>query len=364
MLQTPDRRFYGALAITALVLLAYRIGCHLPLPGLNGEQVAQLFEPGVSASERVSILALGVGPLFTALILFEIAKILFPSLRRWELASAGNRFKIGRAVILLALAVTAVQAIGYAVALENVANVVEQPGTWFRISTTLTLVGATALIVGMARVIDREGIGYGIWLLFLVPVLAKIPGRGAVIHELISRNEYALSSQLFGVAVVVAAIAAVVGLLRAKPGWPAVGPACLWPLLIAYTALPSALLAIGFALTGGVNEAVQLIGTGSAIRVGVLVLLIVGAVFLYARSLRLAGAPFPAGLTVPIALVLSLIVVADDVLPYWLGLLMPLGGLQIVVATVIATGIMIDWGFLPRAAADDGDAAQSPGLNR
>jgi hypothetical protein len=131
-------------------------------------------------------------------------------------------------------------------------------------------------------------------------------------------------------------------------------------MLMAYAALPWLLLPIGIAVTGNADSAVHLMEGGSLLRIIASAILMVAAVLFYVRSLRLAGVALPAGLIGPIALVVSLIAVVDELLPYWLGVLMPLGGLQIVVATVVATSILIDWNLLPRDVADEGAEPLSP----
>ena len=80
------------LGITALALLIYRFGCHLPVPGLN----PQLLPKHVNTLERCSIFALGVAPLFAALALAELLKILVPSVRRWEQAEVRNHYEFNK----------------------------------------------------------------------------------------------------------------------------------------------------------------------------------------------------------------------------------------------------------------------------
>ncbi len=85
-MHVPDRGLYGRLGVTLLVLLAYRVGCHLPLPGLDTQKIGLLYEGGGTATARVSVLALGIMPLISALILLEFVKLAAPELRTWERA--------------------------------------------------------------------------------------------------------------------------------------------------------------------------------------------------------------------------------------------------------------------------------------
>ena len=100
--KTPGNLVYR-LAITAGALIVYRLGCHIPLPGLTAPTVSQIFGIGGIAAERISIFALGIGPLVGILILAELLKILVPSLRRWENADPRNAAWLRGALIALAL---------------------------------------------------------------------------------------------------------------------------------------------------------------------------------------------------------------------------------------------------------------------
>ena len=81
MLQSLDGAFYRRLTVTAAALAVYRLGVLLPVPGLVPETVAAAFKPGDLAVRSISIFALGIMPLLTVLILAELVKIFFPSLR-------------------------------------------------------------------------------------------------------------------------------------------------------------------------------------------------------------------------------------------------------------------------------------------
>ena len=91
MLLTLDGAFYRRLAVTAAALAVYRLGCAVPVPGLAADVVSQLARSSGFLPTSVSVCALGVVPLITVLILAELLRTLVPGLRRWELASPGNR---------------------------------------------------------------------------------------------------------------------------------------------------------------------------------------------------------------------------------------------------------------------------------
>lgn len=349
---SQNREFLQRLAITAGVLFVYRLGCHIPVPGLSAPTVAQVFGTGGTAVERISVFALGIAPLVGILIIAELLKTLVPGFRRWENARPHNAAWLRGALIALALLAAAVQAAGVAGALENVTGLVDEPGTFFRAACTATLVAGTALIIVLARVITRDGLGSGLWLIFLAPALAELPVYMGALFALYEKHEYPLLGIIFSWAFMAVAIAAVVSLLLAGRRSAMVGAACIWPMLIAYAALAWVLVAIGLIVSGGDIEAVTAsLAAPSMIHHLALVAVVGLAVALYARSNRLAGTPLPMSALL-IGAVLAAIALAADVLPTR-GVLIPLGSAQLVIAAVVATGILSDWGMIGRAAASE-----------
>ena len=346
MLQSLDGAFYRRLTVTAAALAVYRLGVLLPVPGLVPETVAAAFKPGDLAVRSISIFALGITPLLTVLILAELVKIFFPSLRRREQASADNRDHLRHMVIGLALLMAVVQGAGLAVALEGVSGLVHEPGTYFRIACTMTMVAGAALVIALAGVIDRAGLGSGLWLMFLAPTLAELVPNLAAIAAAYDAGEYPFSGIVYAALFTAFTVAAIVGIVLAARGAAAVSAACMWPLLIAYTVLAWLLIGIGLAISGGNIEAASAItAPGSAIRHLTLAAVVILITWLYVRSTRLAGLPSPVP-AAPIAVALATIALAAEMLQSQLQTALPLGSVQLVVATVVATTILMDWGFI------------------
>ena len=113
------------------------------------------------------------------------------------------------------------------------------------------MVGGVALLIALAGIIDRAGIGYGVLLLFLAPTLVELPLNLAFIADAYGAGTYPLSSIVFAGLFTALSVAAIVGLLLAARGAESVAAACVWPLLIAYTLLAWVLFGIGMAVTGG-----------------------------------------------------------------------------------------------------------------
>ena len=361
MLLTLDGAFYRRLAVTAAALIVYRLGCAVPVPGLSTDLIGQLLRSSGLPPASVSVCALGVMPLITVLILAELLRTIAPGVRRWEQASPGNREFAGYAIITLALATAAVQATGLAGALEGISGLVIEPGALFRSTTVATMVGGVALLIALAGVIDRAGLGYGVLLLFLVPTLADLPFNLLAIADAYSGGTYPLSSIILAGLFTAFAVAAVVGLVLAARGaagaTKATAAACIWPLLIAYTLLAWVLFGVGMAITGGsIDQAVALMAPGGSVRYVALAAIIILTVGLYVRSNRIAGLPSPVP-AAPIAAALAAIALSAELLQSQLQTALPLGSVHVVIAAVVATTILLDQGL---RSGNEPEATLSP----
>jgi preprotein translocase subunit SecY len=169
-LRNPE--FLRRLGVTLAVLAVYRVGCWIPLPGVNAAAIVDRFlrEFGTvaDAMDRLSIMSLGLNPMLSALIIAELAMIAWPRLRTWA-ARKDNASNLDGWLLFGALAFAALQAQGIAVALEDVAALVPNPGLAFRAGVVVTLVAATACLVWLASLITRHGLGSGIWVLIAAP---------------------------------------------------------------------------------------------------------------------------------------------------------------------------------------------------
>jgi SecY len=348
--------FNRRLAVTAIALIVYRLGAQIPLPGVNLEALAKL--DGL-ALERVSILALGVNPLVTVLILAELVKVLVPACRRWERADPRNRDQLNRIVLSLGLLATAAQASGLAIALEGVTGLVDAPGTGFRLPTVATLVAGTAIAMWLADQITRRGIGSGVWLLFLTPTLADLPHRIGALAAWQGDASLLATDVLIAMAFAALVFAAIGGLIRADGSSLATAATCLWSVLIATAAWPwvmfglillaDALSPAGLALAGGGKHWTWLRPGGE---ISLVLLAGLRALFvpLYVRSQRIGGATTFS--LIPPALLagtLATITLANFAIPTLSAHLAPQTG-PLVVMAVVALSILDRWWTPPRAA--------------
>jgi preprotein translocase subunit SecY len=233
LLQFPMAR---RLLFTVGVLLVYRIGCQIPLPGLNQDTLARL--NGVLSVERVSLFALGVTPFLSALLIIEFVKLLIPPLANWETAQPNNARRLGLLVYFAGLVMAGLQARGVAHALYGISGLIDEPG-WETV-IAITMVAGTALLGWFAGQITALGVGNGFWLLLITPTLVKLPGAAWGSIELVQRGAVTPAAFTSGVLFLLAATAAVAVVARADganaehrmSGAAFVG---VWPPLLAST---------------------------------------------------------------------------------------------------------------------------------
>ena len=143
------------LVFLLLALIVYRIGAHIPVPGINPDQLAQLFkgqQGGIlslfnmfsgGALSRFTVFALGIMPYISASIIMQILTTVVPSLEALKKEGEAGRKKINQYTRYGTVVLAAFQAYGIAVGLESQPGVVHDPGLFFRFVTIVTLVGGT-----------------------------------------------------------------------------------------------------------------------------------------------------------------------------------------------------------------------------
>lgn len=338
--------FAGRVGVTLAVLAAYYLAGNIPLPGLEPEKIAELTRSGgVAALARLSIFSLGIMPLINALILVEVAKLAMPSLRKWEMAGFRNRDRMSLIVVVLALVLAAFQGLGVTTALESFSGLVAEPGAQFRWVSVATLTAGAAVAIGFAGLIDRIGVGSGLWLIFLAPALAALPGMFASIAYATSQGEYGSEALLLSVVYSGLAIAAVASIVLAARAARATVETCVWTPFVAGAFLTVSLLALGLMATFNIDQAVLLFPPGSVLWSLGLVAAVGVTVALYAHSFALAGEVSPVD-PVPVAACLAAILVAAPLLQSHFGVVLPLDSTQLIILGAVGTTLLIRWGFV------------------
>jgi preprotein translocase subunit SecY len=214
-------------AVTLGALLVYRLGVHVPLPGIDPSVWTAIFRARAGSAAgpfallagggaRFGILALDIMPYISAAIILQVAAIVSRRVRALKNQGERGRRIINRRTLYLTALLAALQAYGIAGALAGVPNVVANPGWPFVISTVATLTGGTLFLAWLCEQITLRGIGNGIALILLTGIVAELPRATAGTLEL--GRQGALSNNLLIAltAMIVAATGFIVLMERAR----------------------------------------------------------------------------------------------------------------------------------------------------
>lgn len=189
------------------ILCVYRIGVHIPIPGVDATALAHFFQSvegtlfglfdmfSGGGLSNVSVFALGIMPYISASIIMQLLQVVSPELKRLakEEGAAGRR-KVTQYTRYGTVLITVVQGFGISVGLETMtsptgAAVVQDPGWMFRIMTVLTLVAGTILIMWLGEQITERGIGNGISLIIFSGIVVGIPGAILQSYQMVGAGE-------------------------------------------------------------------------------------------------------------------------------------------------------------------------------
>lgn len=158
-------------------LVVYRLGAHIPVPGINPDELAKLFssqQGGIlgmfnmfsgGALSRFTVFALGIMPYISASIIMQLLTSVLPTLEALKKEGEAGRRKITQYTRYGTVVLAFFQAIGIAIALESQAGLVLDPGMAFRATTAITLVTGTMFLMWLGEQITERGIGNGISLI-------------------------------------------------------------------------------------------------------------------------------------------------------------------------------------------------------
>ncbi|MFA7416434.1 MAG: preprotein translocase subunit SecY [Rhizobium sp.] len=199
---------------TLAALLVYRLGTHIPLPGLNPEAYAAAFRGqsgGIlglfnmfsgGAVERMAIFALGIMPYISASIIVQLMTSVVPALENLKKEGEQGRKIINQYTRYGTVLLGTLQAYGIAVGLQSGQGLVADPGWFFILSTVVTLLGGTMFLMWLGEQITSRGIGNGISLIIFSGIAAGLPTAVAGTLEL--GRTGALSTALILTVIVVA----------------------------------------------------------------------------------------------------------------------------------------------------------------
>jgi len=175
------------LFFTLGLLAVYRLGAHIPTPGINAEELRRVMEQAAGSVlgifdlfsggnfRRVTIFALGIMPYITSSIILQLMTVVFPYLERLQKEGELGRRKITQYTRYLTIVLSIVQATTIAKTLESQPNLVYHPGFGFVVMTILTLTTGSAFIMWLGEQISERGIGNGMSLIIFVGIVVGLP---------------------------------------------------------------------------------------------------------------------------------------------------------------------------------------------
>ncbi len=196
-------------------LVVYRIGAHIPVPGIDPVALAQLFEGqkggilGIfnlfsgGALSRFTIFALGIMPYISASIIMQLLTVAVPSLESLKKEGEAGRRKITQYTRYGTVGLALFQAIGISVALESQQGLVLDPGLTFRFVTVTTLVTGTMFLMWLGEQITERGLGNGISIIIFAGIAAGLPNALGGLFELVRTGAMHPFTALFITALVV-----------------------------------------------------------------------------------------------------------------------------------------------------------------
>lgn len=168
-------------------LIVYRIGAHIPVPGIDPTVLAELFKSqqgGIlgmfnmfsgGALSRFTVFALGIMPYISASIIMQLMTVVSPQLEQLKKEGEAGRKKITQYTRYGTVALALFQGIGIAIALEAQPGLVIDPSLMFRVTTVITLVTGTLFLMWVGEQITERGIGNGISIIIFAGIVAGLP---------------------------------------------------------------------------------------------------------------------------------------------------------------------------------------------
>ena len=203
------------LVFLLLALVVYRIGAHIPVPGIDPNQLAQFFkgqQGGIlslfnmfsgGALSRFTVFALGITPYISASIVIQLMTYVVPTLEQLKKEGEAGRRKITQYTRYGTLGLALFQSLSIALALEGSAGLVLNPGFGFRLTAVSSLVAGTMFLMWLGEQITERGLGNGISILIFAGIAAGLPGAIGGLFELVRTGAMGYGTALFIVALVV-----------------------------------------------------------------------------------------------------------------------------------------------------------------
>lgn len=232
MMQSPGMQqgmseLWRRIGFLLLALVVFRLGAHIPVPGINPERLAQMFEQNKDtilslfnmfsggALERMSILALGIMPYISASIIVQLMATVVPSLEALKKEGEAGRRKINQYTRYGTVILGLVQAIGMCVGLVG-QGITLNTGLAFYVPAVTSLVAGTVFLMWLGEQITERGVGNGISMIIFAGIVAGIPSAIGMSLESARQGQISMLSLLVLGLLAVAVVAAVVFMERGQ----------------------------------------------------------------------------------------------------------------------------------------------------
>lgn len=192
-----------------LALLVYRIGSHIPVPGIDPDTLQKLFKDqqgGIlslfnmfsgGALSRFSVFALGIMPYISSSIVIQLFQYVFPHFQQLQKEGESGRRKITQYTRYATLGLAIFQSLGIALALESQVGLVLDPGIGFRMSAVVSLTAGTMFLMWLGEQITERGLGNGISIIIFAGIAAGFPSAVAGLLELVRTGAMNIIVALF-----------------------------------------------------------------------------------------------------------------------------------------------------------------------
>jgi len=219
---------WGRLWFLLGALVVYRIGAHIPVPGIDPVALASLFKENSNgilgmfnmfsggALSRFTVFALGIMPYISASIIMQLGSIVSPQLEALKKEGEAGRRKITQYTRYFTVALALFQAFGIAVALEAQPGLVLEPGMAFRFVTVVTLLTGTMFLMWLGEQITERGLGNGISIIIFAGIAAGLPSALGGLFTLVSNGSIGSFTAILIVLLVIGVTFAVVFVERGQ----------------------------------------------------------------------------------------------------------------------------------------------------
>jgi len=227
--RVPDLR--KRILFTLGLLAVYRLGGHIPTPGINADVLSQFFDQNRGTFlgfidlfsggqlRRLTIFALGIMPYITASIILQLMTVVYEPLAKLQKEGELGRKKITQWTRYLTLLLSAVQSLGIAFTLEHQPGFVNNPGPGFVLMTMLTLTTGSVFIMWLGEQITERGIGNGMSLLIFAGIVVGLPRAVADLYDKVRTQAwgaFTVPAMLMLIVVMIAVVAFIVFVERSE----------------------------------------------------------------------------------------------------------------------------------------------------